>query len=183
MSTTTDLPKQRAPRRHLQINGELVILGADGRLSFDALQQRLVTAPGRARAKAAELPAAYAAFDVLAAGGIDLRGQRGTTRRGRLEQIAGRWTPPLQVTPVTDDIDEARDWFELLPAEMGIEGLVCKGAASRYLPGRRDAWVKVNSLGVGSARPRRRGCLVPGQVAGVGWVAVRDRCRGPAVVV
>ncbi|WP_406050264.1 hypothetical protein [Kribbella sp. NBC_00889] len=47
---------------------ELVILGADGRLSFDALQQRLVTSPARARAKATQVPAAYAAFDLLATG-------------------------------------------------------------------------------------------------------------------
>lgn len=44
-----------------------------GRLSFDALQQPLVTSPARARAKAAELPASYAAFDVLAVSGVDLR--------------------------------------------------------------------------------------------------------------
>jgi hypothetical protein len=41
------------------LDGELVILGADGRLSFDALQQRLVTSPAKARAKAAELLASY----------------------------------------------------------------------------------------------------------------------------
>ena len=62
-------------------DGELVILGGDGRLSFDALQQRLVTSPALARAKAAELPASFAAFDVLAAGGVDLRTQRWTVQR------------------------------------------------------------------------------------------------------
>ena len=31
---------------------------------------------------------------------------------------------------------------------MGVEGIVAKGAASRYTPGRRDAWIKVNSVGV-----------------------------------
>jgi ATP-dependent DNA ligase len=65
-----------------------VILAADGRLSFDALQQCLVTSPARARAKAAELPASYAAFDLLAVGGVDLRTQRWTVRRQRLEQLS-----------------------------------------------------------------------------------------------
>ncbi|GAA3144598.1 hypothetical protein GCM10010530_75290 [Kribbella aluminosa] len=125
------------------LDGELVILGADGRLSFDALQQRLVTSPAKARAKAAELPASYAAFDLLTVSGVDLRTQRWTVRRQRLEQLSKRWVPPLQLTPVTDDLDEATEWFEVLPAAMGIEGLVVKGAASRYTPGRRDAWVKV----------------------------------------
>jgi ATP-dependent DNA ligase len=58
------------------LDGELVILGADGRLSFDALQQRLVTSAATTHAKAAELPASFAAFDLLAAGGVDLRTQR-----------------------------------------------------------------------------------------------------------
>ncbi|MFC6156121.1 ATP-dependent DNA ligase [Kribbella jiaozuonensis] len=134
------------------LDGELVILGADGRLSFDALQQRLVTSPAKARAKAAELPASYAAFDVLATGGVDLRTQRWTVRRQRLEQLSKGWVPPLQLTPVTDDVDEATEWFEVLPAAMGVEGLVVKGAASRYTPGRRDAWVKLNSAGVHRVR-------------------------------
>jgi ATP dependent DNA ligase domain len=121
------------------LDGELVILGADGRLSFDALQQRLVTSP----AKAAELQASFAAFDLLAANGIDLRTQRWTVRPERLEQLARDWVPPLQLTPATADIDEATEWFEVLPAAMGVEGLVVKGAATRYTPGRRDAWVKV----------------------------------------
>ncbi|MEV0800577.1 hypothetical protein AB0I34_22995 [Kribbella sp. NPDC050281] len=55
------------------LDGELAILGGDGRLSFDALQQRLVTSPAKARAKAAELPASYAAFDLLTVSGVDLR--------------------------------------------------------------------------------------------------------------
>jgi ATP-dependent DNA ligase len=105
------------------LDGELVILGADGRLSFDALQQRLVTSPAKARAKAALLPAAYAAFDLLAIGGIDLRTQRWTARRQRLEQLAAGWAP-LQLTPVTSDVDEAKEWFDVLPAAMGVEGLV-----------------------------------------------------------
>jgi ATP-dependent DNA ligase len=104
----------------------LVILGTDGRLSFDALQQRLVTNPARARAKAAELPASFAAFNLLAAGGVDLRTQRWSVRRQRLEQLARDWVPPLQLTPVTADLDEATEWFEVLPAAMGVEGLVVR---------------------------------------------------------
>jgi ATP-dependent DNA ligase len=124
------------------LDGELVVLGADGRLSFDALQQRLAASPAKARARAAQTPAAYAAFDLLAVGGVDLRTQRWTDRRRRLEQLAEAWSA-LQVTPVTGDVAEAREWFDVLPAAMDVEGLVVKGAATRYTPGRRDAWVKV----------------------------------------
>jgi ATP dependent DNA ligase domain len=55
---------------------------------------------------------------------------------------------------VTDDPSEAHDWFDVL-AEMGVEGLVAKGRASRYEPGRRG-WLKVNSVG-GSGVPYGRG--------------------------
>jgi ATP-dependent DNA ligase len=59
------------------------------------LQQRLVTSAAKARAKAAELPASFAAFDLLAAGGVDLRSQRWAVRRQRLEQLARDWVPSL----------------------------------------------------------------------------------------
>lgn len=71
---------------------------------------------------------------------------RWTVRRERLESLAGRWVPPLQVSPVTADADEAREWLDAFKSS-GVEGLVVKGASTRYQPGRRD-WVKVNSVGV-----------------------------------
>lgn len=123
------------------LDGELVIL-VDGRLSFDALQRRLVTSPAKARQMVAAVPAGYMAFDLLTLGGVDLRTQRWTTRRRRLEQLATTWTPPLQVSPVTDDLAEAQEWYDVLPAAMGIEGLVVKGAATRYAGGQRG-WLKV----------------------------------------
>jgi ATP-dependent DNA ligase len=173
MSTTLTISSTAQSSDRLKINGELVILGNDGRLSFDALQQRLVTSPGKARAKAADLPASYAAFDLLAVAGVDLRTQRWTVRRQRLEHLASSWTPPLQLTPVTADIDEAREWFEVLPAAMGVEGLVVKGAASRYTPGRRDAWLKVNSVGVAGVHPsvQAGSCEVRSRINARRWCA------------
>jgi ATP-dependent DNA ligase len=123
------------------VDGELVIF-LDGRLSFDALQRRLVTTPAKARQLVSSTPASYVAFDLLAYGGVDLRTQRWTTRRARLEQLAEQWQLPLQVSPVTADGDEAREWFDVLPEAMGIEGLVVKGANTRYVGGRRE-WLKV----------------------------------------
>ena len=55
----------------------------EGRLSFDALQRRMVTAPSKARALVKAVPAALVAFDLLRIGGVDLRTQRWTVRRGR----------------------------------------------------------------------------------------------------
>ena len=124
------------------LDGEVVVWH-DDRLDFGLLQQRMVTAPGRLGALVAAHPASYVAFDVLAAGGGDLRGQRLARRRAELERLAARWAPPLQLSPATSDPAEARQWFtDFRPA--GVEGLVAKGAGTRYAPGRRE-WLKVKS--------------------------------------
>jgi hypothetical protein len=127
-----------------------------------------------ARGKAAELPASFAAFDLLAAGGIDLRTQRWTVRRQRLEQLPQGWVPPLQLTPVTADLDEATEWFEVLPAAMGVEGLVVKGASTRYTPGRLGEGEFCRGGGVRLVHPSR---ILGGQGSGRRSTAVRDMCR------
>jgi ATP-dependent DNA ligase len=123
------------------LDGELVVWTGD-RLDFDALQQRMVNTAGTVRRRLAPTqPASFVAFDVLAVGDVDVRPMRWTVRRQRLEALAGRWVPPLQLSPVTADIDEAREWLDAFKSS-GVEGLVVKGASTRYQPGRRD-WVKV----------------------------------------
>ncbi|WP_199234873.1 hypothetical protein [Kribbella sp. VKM Ac-2568] len=144
------------------LDGQLVILGADGRLSFDALQRRLVTSPAKERNLVTTVPASYVAFDLLAIGGVDLRTQRWTVHRRRLEQLTAVWTLPLQVSQVTADLEDAKEWFDVLPAALGVEGLVVKGTSSRYVGGRRE-WLKVNSVGVDSVRAAPREHVVRGQ--------------------
>jgi len=43
----------------------------------------------------------------------------------------------LHITPATSDLDEARRWFRNL-RPMGVEGLVVKGEATPYRPGKLD---------------------------------------------
>jgi ATP-dependent DNA ligase len=141
------------------LDGELVVWIGD-RLDFDALQQRMVNTAATVRRRLAPAqPASFVAFDVLAIGGVDVRAMRWTVRRRRLESLGGRWVPPLQVSPVTADADEAREWLDAFKSS-GVEGLVVKGASTRYQPGRRD-WVKVNSVGVGM----------------FGWVRHTESCK------
>jgi ATP-dependent DNA ligase len=124
------------------LDGEVVIWNGS-RLDFGLLQERMITAPGRIAPLVAAHPASYVAFDLLAAGGTDLRRRRLSRRRAELESLAGHWAPPLQLSPATTDLDEARTWFDdFRPA--GVEGLVAKGVATRYAPGRRE-WLKVKS--------------------------------------
>ena len=91
---------------HSVCDGELVSWDGD-RLSFDLLQQRLAVGPARARALAADHPASYVVFDLLAADGVDLRGRRFDDRRAALEALT-TWSPPMQLSPITDDFDTAK---------------------------------------------------------------------------
>lgn len=123
------------------LDGELVVWTRD-RLDFDALQQRNVnTAATVQRHLAPTQPASFVAFDLLAVGDVDIRPVRWTARRNRLELLAEHWTAPLQLSPVTADVDEAREWLDAFRSS-GIDGLVVKGAPTRYQPGCRD-WIKV----------------------------------------
>jgi ATP-dependent DNA ligase len=124
------------------VDGEVVVWHGD-RLDFGLLQRRMATPPARMAALVAAAPASYVAFDVLAAGGTDLRRRTLRARREQLEALAGRWAPPLQLSPLTDDLAEARQWFADFRAA-GVEGLVVKGASTRYAGGRRE-WLKVKS--------------------------------------
>jgi ATP-dependent DNA ligase len=90
-------------------------------LRLDALQRRLVPSLAKAKHLAATVPASCVAFDLLAIGCVDLRTQRWTVRGTRLEKLAWTWALPLQLSPVTADLEEARDWFDVLPAAMGVE--------------------------------------------------------------
>ena len=102
-------------------DGELVAWTGD-RLSFDLLQQRLAVGPSRARALAAQHPASYVVFDLLAADGVDLRGRRFDHRRAELQALT-TWSSPMQLSPITDDLDTAKNWL-VTYAPAGIEGLL-----------------------------------------------------------
>jgi ATP-dependent DNA ligase len=124
------------------VDGEVVIWNRD-RLDFALLQQRMVTAPTRNGPLVTANPASYVAFDALAVRGADQRARPLWERRAQLEAMAAGWAPPLQLCPQTEDRAEAVRWSrDYRPA--GVEGLVVKAAAGRYLPARRD-WLKVKS--------------------------------------
>jgi bifunctional non-homologous end joining protein LigD len=108
---------------------------------LDALQRRYASGKARLRHLVDEEPIDYIVFDILAAGGRDLRPLPYDDRRRILEQTAADWQPPLNVIDTTDDVGLARRWFDELPSH-GIEGLIVKGGAQPYRGGHRD-WIKV----------------------------------------
>lgn len=122
------------------LDGEAVVWEGD-KLDFDVLQRRLVTSKAALPGLIQEHPASFAAFDLLAVAGHDIRGLPLTERRELLEQLAADWEPPLNLSPVTRDRDEALKWFEELH-HAGLEGLVVKGAGQPYQGAVRQ-WIKV----------------------------------------
>src|SRR5215469_10037918 len=82
------------------VDGEIVIATAQG-LDFDALQLRLHPAVSRVEKLAKETPASFVAFDVLAVTGRNLMAAPQAARRAALEELLGKVTPPLHLTPVT----------------------------------------------------------------------------------
>jgi ATP-dependent DNA ligase len=117
------------------LDGEIVIATAKG-LDFDALQLRLHPAASRVKKLAAETPAAFVAFDVLASGGRDVRELPQVERRARLETLLARATPPIHLTPMTRDPGVARDWLSRFEGA-GLDGVIAKPADASYQPGKR----------------------------------------------
>ncbi len=118
------------------LDGEVVIAGADGRLDFDALLLRIHPADSRVRMLAAESPASYVAWDLLALGADDLRAVAQGDRRNRLEEVLAGARPPIHLTPATLDRATAIDWFERFEGA-GLDGVIAKRLDASYQPGKR----------------------------------------------
>src|SRR3954454_7541146 len=78
------------------LDGEVVIAGPDG-LAFESLLLRIHPAESRVRMLAAETPASFVAWDLLALGDEDLRTVPQGERRARLEGVLGGGTPPVHL--------------------------------------------------------------------------------------
>jgi ATP-dependent DNA ligase len=117
------------------LDGEVVV-AIDGRLEFEALQQRLHPAASRVNLLAEQTPASFVAFDVLALGDRDLMGTPLRERRMVLEEAAGTLEPPLHLTPATIDRDLAADWFVRFEGA-GLDGVIAKPLDGTYQPDKR----------------------------------------------
>ncbi len=143
---TRDLPDQCV------LDGEIVIAGPSG-LDFDALSQRIHPAESRITLLASTTPASFVAFDILAVGDRDLCDVPYVERRRLLEETLTSSSPPVHVTPATDDPDVATDWFSRFEGA-GLDGVVAKPGDLRYLPDKR-AMLKVK-------HERTADCVVAG---------------------
>jgi ATP-dependent DNA ligase len=145
-------PELEFPPGRYVIDGELVIVDADGREEFDRLQNRLHPAESRVRMLAAETPALFRAFDLLAEGRRKLLAKPFEERRAELEALVGGFDGPgsLELTPIVQTAEEAE------PLLQSGEGVIAKELAAPYRPGERKGMVKIKRL-------RTADCVV------VGW--------------
>jgi len=131
-----------ALREHLPprcvVDGEIIVASRDGRgLDFEALQQRIHPAVSRVNLLARETPASVVAFDLLALGDDDLTSRPFAERRAALEDALGpTGHAPVHVTPMTSDVEEAREWFVRFEGA-GLDGLIAKKGDLRYQPDKR----------------------------------------------
>ena len=134
------------------IDGEIVIASPHG-LDFDALQMRLHPAASRVTKLAAEIPASFVAFDLLASQGKDRMAEPQAKRRALLEKLLARVGPPVHLTPMTRDRGTAAIWLDQFEGA-GLDGVIAKPEDGTYQPGKR-AMIKVKHA-------RTADCVVAG---------------------
>jgi len=121
------------------LDGEIVVAtGAPGsqRLDWEALSQRIHPAESRVQRLAAETPAMFIAFDLLADDDEDLRERPFAERRARLEALLAEVPHPLHLTRTTEDPALASRWLAEFEGA-GLDGIVAKPLAHPYAPGKR----------------------------------------------
>jgi bifunctional non-homologous end joining protein LigD len=123
---------KRLPVKGAWIDGEVVVLDAEGRSSFQALQNAL--SDGDAAFQ-------FFAFDLPYCDGLDLRAVPLVERKRLLRGIVGEGVGAVRVGPeVTGHGDE----FFRQACSLSLEGAICKRAESPYRSGLRTReWLKV----------------------------------------
>lgn len=121
------------------IDGEIVVpTGPAGaqRLDWEALSQRIHPAASRVATLAAETPAMFIGFDLLAREDADLTRRPFAERRAALVDLLSGVPHPVHVTRTTDDPSVAERWLREFEGA-GLDGVIAKPLASAYAPGKR----------------------------------------------
>jgi ATP-dependent DNA ligase len=112
-----------------------VIANASG-LDFESLQLRIHPAASRVTLLSRHIPASIVFFDLLCVGDQDLRGEAFEVRRKKLESLLATVKPPLHLTPATNDLEVAADWFRRFEGA-GLDGVMAKPTSGTYQPDKR----------------------------------------------
>jgi ATP-dependent DNA ligase len=136
---TRYFPELTFPAGRYVLDGEIVILNERGGQEFDLLGQRIHPAASRINRLAAETPARFVAFDLLAHEDEILMPLTYGERRGALEAFIAR-TEAADLTPSVLDRAAAEPWLQ------GAEGVIAKEIDAPYRPGERTGMVKVKRV-------------------------------------
>lgn len=132
---TRYFPEVTFPPGRYVLDGEIVAS------SFDTLGQRIHPAKTRIDRLAAETPARFIAFDLLARDDEVLLDRSYDDRRAALEELADALDAPgLELTPVVRSAADAAPWLQ------HEEGVIAKESAAPYRPGERVGMVKVKRV-------------------------------------
>lgn len=131
------------PFSRVVLDGEVVMLDAAGRPSFQALQRRARQMPGTAIQVATGVT--FFAFDLLALDGLDLRPLPLVERKAFLRRVLPEAGPLRYI----EDVPERGEDLYRAVAELGLEGIVAKRADSPYKGGYTRDWLKVRVDRVG----------------------------------
>jgi ATP-dependent DNA ligase len=138
------------------LDGEIVVPIA-GRLSFDELLMRIHPAASRVKKLAAEHPATYIVFDLLAnERGKSLLEETLAERRPALDEFADRFFAgheQIRLSPATNRLAQAKKW--LGAAGGNLDGIIAKRLDMPYRSGERDGMQKIKRL-------RTADCVVGG---------------------
>jgi DNA ligase 1 len=125
------------------LDGEVLAFKDDRPLPFSALQQRIGRQKQVAQMSRA-VPVVFMTYDLLEAGGMDIRGVTLRERRQQLERMLTPASGVLRVSPTI--LDQSWDALAALRSrsrELGVEGLMIKRLDSTYGVGRkRGEWWK-----------------------------------------
>ncbi len=117
------------------VDGEIVI-ARNGGLDFDGLQQRIHPAKSRINKLAAQTPASFVGFDLLALDDRSLLAAPLRKRRQLLVEHFAGLVAPLHLTPATTDRTVAHDWFVRFEGA-GLDGVMAKPLDGAYHPDKR----------------------------------------------
>jgi ATP-dependent DNA ligase len=128
----------RVAARSALLDGELVVVGTDGRADPAALEARLDGGEGRV--------AAFLAFDLLHLDGVSLLNQSLVKRRAALRRIL---RPGDEVVAVPAIATEGLALFEAIVAQ-GLAGMMARQRQGPYLPGVRSRLWRLIPAAAGS---------------------------------
>src|SRR6185312_11231889 len=123
------------PVAKLTLDGEVVVLGADGTTNFADLQASFQ--------EGANNPLTYFCFDLLH---IDGRNPRDLGLRQRKALLADLLTNQTDIVRYSEHLDTGGEEMFHKACELHAEGIVSKRAAAKYSPGRSGDWLKSKCL-------------------------------------